>query len=465
MRTLLAWIVVGACLNGVVCAQSIFPLSTSADSRYLIDHKGMPFPILGRTAWFLSSVSRADVEMFVDQSVSLGYNAIEMSAIGHDLRANHSPLNGNNDAPFIKQLNGDGWNGALKYNDIRDQAPDMTTANEKYWKHLDWILSYCESRGVLVFLFPCYVGYANSPEGWLSEMVVNGSARMESYGGWVARRYKSQKNIVWMLLGDMGTFNNDQRSVEAALIKGLKSTAGASTHFSAEANSGQNSTDQVDFGNEMTLNGTYTWDSVGIASLGRNAYSHKPILPAFLLEEPYDEEGPDGNKVNPHATQPVRRFQWWGWLSTIGGYISGNGYVWPFVDPFWRNHLDTPGAHDMQILNAFIRSLTWWKLVPSGLDGTRELIMGGQGDQSHSDYVAAAAIVDGSLLVAYIPPVHSGVIRVNLGGMKEGVEASWFDPTGGNYSMIGTLAGLRSNEFRIPGKNSKGGSDWVLVIK
>jgi len=34
--------------------------------------------------------------------------------------------------------------------------------------------------------------------------------------------------------------------------------------------------------------------------------------------------------------------QWWGWLSTIGGYIAGNGYVWPFI-PGWQNHLDTQG--------------------------------------------------------------------------------------------------------------------------
>jgi hypothetical protein len=90
----------------------------------------------------------------------------------------------------------------------------------------------------------------------------------------------------------------------------------------------------------MTLNGGYSW-SGDVTTQWRRAYGEKP---AFLLEEPYDEEGPDGNRVNPSATQPVRRFQWWGWLSTIGGYISGNGYVWPFQPLNWRRHLGTRGT-------------------------------------------------------------------------------------------------------------------------
>ena len=35
--------------------------------------------------------------------------------------------------------------------------------------------------------------------------MANGPARMQSYGAWLATRYKNRKNIVWMLGGDMGT--------------------------------------------------------------------------------------------------------------------------------------------------------------------------------------------------------------------------------------------------------------------
>ena len=94
-----------------------------------------------------------------------------------------------------------------------------------------------------------------------------------------------------------------------------------------------------------------------------------PARPAFLLEEPYDEEGGDGDSTNANATQPVRRFQWWGWLSTIGGYISGNGYVWLFTGTTWQQHLNSQGTQDMGRLNAFVKSIGWSQLVPSGLGG------------------------------------------------------------------------------------------------
>lgn len=265
----------------------------------------------------------------------------------------------------------------------------------------------------------------------------------------------------------MGVFNEAQRSVEAALIRGLKSVPDQrSTQYSAEGDSGQNSSDQVDFGKEMTLNGTYTWDSVGIAPLGRRAYSVQPIIPSFLLEEPYDEEGPDGNGVNPHATQPVRRFQWWGWLSTLGGYIAGNGYVWPFVDPLWNEHLNSAGAADMSVLNAFIPSITWWELVPSGLGGMRTLVSSGVGSESGTDYVAAAATPSGSLLVAYIPPGHNGTITMDISGMAHEVEVSWLDPGSGSYTKFNPSSFINTGSITvgIPGINSRGAKDWVLVL-
>ena len=165
----------------------------------------------------------------------------------------------------------------------------------------------------------------------------------------------------------------------------------------------------------MTLNGAYDWGG-DVNNHGRRAYAYSPVKPAFLLEEPYDEEGPDGNNVNASATQPVRRFQWWGWLSTIGGYISGNGYVWPFNAPAWRAHLDTQGSRDMARLNAFIQSIAWYELVPSGLGGMKTLITAGGSSVSLSDYVAAAATPDGTLLVAYIPPAHNGPNHRGYGG-------------------------------------------------
>ena len=362
-RTWLVGLLLLLCAAGAQAAPA-FPVKYSADKRYLVDQAGTPFPILGRTAWFVVSLPVIDYKTFIDDTVARGYTAIELHVLNHDPRGNRPPFNGNGDAPFLKRLDGTAWDGTLS-----GYAPDFTTPNEAYWSFVDGLLAYCESKGVLVFMFPAYVGYQGGDQGWMQEMVANGSARMRSYGAWIAARYANQKNLVWMMGGDMGSFNSAQQSAEDGLLAGLKSVGGQqSTLFSAEWSSEMIATDQATFGSSMTLNGVYSFTGY-VNAHGRRAYGHSPVEPAFLLEEPYDQEGPDGNGVNGNARQPVRRFQWWGWLSTIGGYISGNGYVWPFNAPDWRNHLDTQGSRDMARLNAFIVSIPWYSLVPSGLGG------------------------------------------------------------------------------------------------
>ena len=449
-------------------SQVVFPLRVSDDKRYLVDNLNKPFPILGRTAWFIISQPEDGYKKFIANTLEHGHNAIEFAVITHWPTGNNAPFNGEGELPFLKTLTGSKWNGQLKYNSLTSEAPDFNTPNEKYWLYVDKFLSYCEQQGLLVFMFPAYVGYDGQEQGWMKELVANGKEKSMSYGAWIANRYKRQKNIVWMLLGDMGKFNEEQRIAEQALIDGLKSVKDQqSILYTAESHSGENAADNPYFGDEMTLNGVYTWElKVPVPYLGRKGYTHEPTMPAFLLEEPYDEEGPDGNSYNPNATQPVRRFQWWGWLTTIGGYISGNGYVWPFIDPVWQQHLETQGALDMKRLNKFIQSLQWWKLVPSGLNEMKTIIVNPSNIDTSAAFVSAAAARDGSFLVAYIPPAHKGEVPVDLSVLKKSGFAYWFDPTDERYISVQTsaLPNKSVRKFVPPGKNRAGESDWVLLI-
>ncbi len=444
-----------------------YPLKISANGRYLEDSAGVPVPILGRTAWFVTSLSVADYQTFIDDTAAKGYTAIEFHVINHDPRGNNPPYgNGGSSLPFLKDLTGASWAGALPGNSTA--APDLTTPNPAYWSFIDGLLAYCESKGLFVFMFPAYVGYSGGNQGWMGEMVANGATRVQAYGAWIATRYKNQKNIVWMMGGDMGAYDSTQKPVEAALIAGLKSVTGQqSTNFAAEWSSGSICTGQPDFGANCTLNSSYSWEG-DVSNFTRQSYSRAPAIPAFLLEEPYDQEGPDGDGVNPNATQPVRRFQWWGFLSGIAGYVSGNGYIWPFNPGVWNQaaHLNSQGAQDMARLNAFVASFPlWWTLVPSGLNGMKTLITSGGSTVSAADYVAAAATSNGSGLVAYVPPAHSGGITVDMTAMAGTTRARWFDPTVGTYTTISAaLPNTGTQSFTPPGNNGAGAADWVLVL-
>ena len=458
---------------------STFPPVASGNGRYLHDQNGMPFPILGRTAWFITSLSETDYTTFIDDTVAKGHNAIEFHVINHFPHGNNPPFGGNGALPFTKQLDGSPWSALLgfttPYVNIATEAPDFTQPNEAYWRHVDALLAYAESKGVLCFMFPAYAGFAggsfaDGAQGWMLEMTANGATKMHTYGAFIAARYKNRANIVWMLGGDYGTgafpFAAPALVVEQAMLAGMRSVPGqASLNFSAEWVRNSIYTDQPDATLRAagTLESAYV-DSGTVNTYARNGYAHAPAMPTFLLEEPFDEEGPDGNNFNPDATQPVRRFQWWGWFSGVGGYISGNGYVWPFTSG-WQLHLNTQGAQDMARLNTFIRSIAWFNLVPSDLGTMGTLVTAGNSSPSASDYVAAAATPDGTLLVAYVPPAHSGSITIDMTVMSGSTRARWFNPASAQYTSIGTFPNTGPFSFTPPGNNGTGFRDWVLLLE
>lgn len=445
-------------------SDAVFPVRISADRRTLVDAAGTPFPILGRTAWFLTSLPRDDYRLFIDDSVAKGFNSIEFHVTNHSPDGENAPFDGRGELPFLRKLDGLAWNGSLEYLDVDSESPDHTTPNETYWSYVDEILAYAESKGVLCFMFPAYVGFPGSPHGWMDEMVANGPARMEAYGVWIATRYRDRANLVWMIGGDQQVYDPQEKAVEAALIRGLKSVSGQrSREYSQEWSRNSIGTDQPDFGSEVTLNGTYS-DSFEVAIQGRRAYAYSPTLPAYLQEQPFDEEGSDGNSYNLDATQPVRRFQWWGQLSNVGGYIAGNGYIWPFK-PGWKAHLDTQGARDMARLNAFVRGIAWHRLVPSGLGGMRTLVTEGGFTPDSTRYVAAAATPDGTLLVAYVPPSHFGTITIDMEAMSGTVRARWFNPTTADSIEVGDVPAIGTHVFQPPDDNGSGYDDWVLLLE
>ena len=68
-----------------------FPVQYSLDKRYLMDQNGTPFPIMGRTAWFITSLAVADYQTFIDDTAARGYDAIELHVVNHDPRGNNPP--------------------------------------------------------------------------------------------------------------------------------------------------------------------------------------------------------------------------------------------------------------------------------------------------------------------------------------------------------------------------------------
>jgi len=205
---------------------------------------------------------------FIDDTAARGYNAIEFHVVSHEPARKPPAVLWHRDAPFLKRLDGGTWSGALNYGNINTEAPDFTTPNPNYWSHVDGLLAYADPKASWLSCFrPMWVTTA-ATRATLQELVANGSTKMQSYGTWIATRYKNQKNLVWMMGGDMGTaphaFQCGADRRETGLLNGLKSVSGQqSIYFSAEWDSESIGTDQTSFGSSMTLNSTYSWTGKG----------------------------------------------------------------------------------------------------------------------------------------------------------------------------------------------------------
>jgi hypothetical protein len=109
---------------------AVFPVRYSADGRYLVDQNNVPFPIMGRTSWFITALGDADYHTYITDTAAKGFSAIEFHVVNHDSRGHTPPFDGNGNLPFINRLNGTTWDGSISYSNINSEAPDFTTPNE-----------------------------------------------------------------------------------------------------------------------------------------------------------------------------------------------------------------------------------------------------------------------------------------------------------------------------------------------
>ncbi len=427
-------------------AAPVFPVRVSGTT--LVDANNVPFPILGRVAWMLTHRPVSEYRTVLDDTAAKGFNTIEVKP---PISNEGFQYDGSGNLPFLKRLDGANWTGqVMPYSNINAQAPDFTTPNETFWQGIDAFFAYAEQKGLLVMWFPAYVGFHNT-DWWMEMMVANGPSKMQSYGAWVANRYRNQKNLVWMIGGDKGTgaypFNSQEMAAETALVDGLKSVQGESREYACEWVRNSICTDLLS--QYITLNGTYASEGEMI-NQGARAWARNPRLPAFFQEYPFE------NNVSN-----VRPLTMYAWLSTIGGYLFGHGLFTEFASsPDYRNYMNTPGTQNATRLNAFIKSIAWHTLVPNS-----SAITSGQGSAGNLTYIAGARSSDGSLYVAYRPPNHNGSFTVNMSVMSGTSSARWWDPMSGAYvNDASSLPNSGSRSFNPPGNNSAGQGDWMLVL-
>jgi hypothetical protein len=418
-------------------ANPVYPVKISANHRYLVDQNQTPYLIQGEAAWSLIvGLNDADVEQYLRNRKEKGFNSVIVELVEHKF-AKHAPLNAAGDAPFTT-------------------PGDFSTPNEKYFAHADWVIHKAGEYGIQVLLYPCYLGYEGTDQGWIEEILKNGPAKALHYGLYVGNRYKDFDNIIWA----MGADRNPESALEDIDMIALGIKEVDHRHLmTAQSEPEHTAMDRFASGGWLDLNTVYSYQLIHDSLL--ESYNFKPTMPYFLVESTYE------GQWNVSQVQ-IRRQAYWAVLCGGVGHFFGNNPIWHFDTPgffatfasglkpiTWQQSMELPGSVGMQFWGELFRSRSWYDLIP---DEKHEVVTGGLGEFMGLDYLAAARTSDGSTVIAYMPT--SRTITVDMSKVS-GAQAVgwWFDPRNGQATAAGTFPTSGPQELSPPAQG-----DWVLVL-
>ncbi len=276
---------------------TVFPLQTSQDGRYLEDSKGLPFLIVGDSAWSLiGDTSIPDAEFYLETRKRQGFNTVLVSLIEHQF-SRKAPANFYDEKPFA----GDAF-----------EQP-----NEAYFDRAEAVIKAAASRNLLVLLCPAYSGARGGPEGWYQEMVAAGPEKLRAYGRYLGQRFAKYPNIIWVQGGD---YDPPDRNLVMAVAMGIAETDPSAL----QTVHGNPDTVTSDFWRDaswLDIDSVYTYSNVAAAVLDR--YRSGPRRPFFLIEGAYEGE-------NDVKERQVRLIAYGALLSGASGQLFGNNPVWHF---------------------------------------------------------------------------------------------------------------------------------------
>ena len=431
---LLIGLLSGMLISSVAYGQSyVYPLKVSNNSRYLVDQNDRPFFWSGDAAWSLiAQVSKEDAVYYLEDRQQKGFNVIMVNLIEREYSDN-APRNYYGDLPFTGET--------------------FTTPNEDYFAHADYVINAAAERGIVVLLFPLYLGYQCGNDGWCNEVQAASLSDMRAWGRYVGNRYKNFDNIVWAIGAD--TDPTPIKSKVLEFVNGILEND--SRHLFTAANQPE-SFAVTPWANEswLNINNVYSY-STTLYQLCRTAYNLSPTMPYFMQESAYENE-------HNSSQQRLRSEAYWPVLSGGFGHIFGNCPIWSFgtsatasfcSSTNWKSQLNSQGSLSMMYVQKLFNSRAWHLMVP---DFSHTVMTAGYGSWGNTNYATAALTENGNTMIAYLP--SSRQVTVEMSKIS-GTEAKswWYNPASGSAIEIGTYATLGSRQFTFPSNG-----DWVLVI-
>jgi hypothetical protein len=427
-------------------------LHVSPNKRFLMDSDDKPFYLVGDTAWaLLTGVTVSDANSYFQTRASQGFNAVLMDA---NIQLGASPVGApqsgpadvNGNLPFNANLS-----GSSNFDVSKLPTPsDTTSTAAKYWANVDNIVSAASKNGIQI-LFNVYDNY----NPWFGDnSSPNSTAKLNAYGQFLGQRYVNFDNIIWMIGNDYNE-NSAGDADLAAVIQGIRQYD--TRHLGWAFDEYGAAFDNTGLRSDFAINTIYEYSAGPWRSIYLAQYNRSDFGPIVNIESGYEN-----NSALGMTNADVREEHYSFLLNGATGDTYGNEYVWPFNDSWqnWQAALTSQGGHEVTYLANLVKSIAWQNLIPD------QSAMVFQGVGSATDY-SGAYTSDGTLALGYKPASGnaSQSFTVNMGPFAGQVTASWYDPTAGTYTTIGTFANSGTHTFSSPKTNSAGQNDFVLVLQ
>ncbi len=455
------------------------PLQVSDNGHFLQHADGTGFFWLGDTAWKLARLAPEDVERYLTDRASKGFNVVQMNLVG-------AMPNYAGEMPF--EGPGPPW-AAVRL-------------NEGYWQHIDHILRRARAHGLYVAAF---AWWGRAADDTFTQPDVHNYA----YGRALGARFADEPHLIWVGAGEYHTPNMWRPPLSEAhasnlvrLVEGVRD-ADAGQHLMAmHPLSFLSSSEEFHDAPWLDFNmvQSHVYAHV-IAPLVSGDWGRAPAKPTLNAEGWYEgEEGLYERRARvrrvegeTYDTAWIQRYQaYWSVFFGSIGYTYGHMNLWCMhpTQAYWeadrealnappgtllQSALDAPGSADLCHLRALITS----KPVPLRVPDPSLVSLNTRGTDGtlSPNLRCATRAEDGAW--AFVYSTRGEVVRVLMRKLADGhADAFWFNPRNGLWRHAGAEhatkrpfatgipsgAGAPDRDFSPPGAPTDG-NDWVLALE
>jgi len=250
--------------------QPAYPLSVSANRRYIVDAKGVPFLIVGDTQQgLMGNVSESEAELYFADREAHGFNTLNW--VNAECAGSQQGWDAFSRTPDGIRPFTEFFPGGADY-----ESYDLSKPNEEYFVRLDHLIQLATKHHLFVFINPM------DTIPWLATLLKNGPKAAYVYGQYLGNRYKGYQNIAWLNGNDFDnwTIPSDDTLVQA-VSKGIRSVAPKQIQTVELHVRTSSSFDDPRWIPLIELNSTYTYSPTYMQML--YSYNQRTIAPTYLL--------------------------------------------------------------------------------------------------------------------------------------------------------------------------------------